>query len=93
MSAGRRRPQDLSRCRRAGIARQTLGKWYARWQESGGGRSARPVSRPASSLQQIRTEVEDLIKRVRRDRKVGPVQLSGILADEHDLRVPAATRC
>ena len=47
--------------------------------------------RPASSPQQTPVEVEDLIEKLRRDRKVGPVQLAGILADEHQLRVPAST--
>jgi transposase InsO family protein len=75
----------------AGIARQTLGKWYARWRESGEDGLYDRSARPASSPQQIPTEVEDLIERVRRDRKVGPVQLGGILAVEHDLRVPAST--
>lgn len=75
----------------AGIARQTLGKWHARWTEEGEGGLLDRSSRPASSPKQTPTEVEDLIEQLRRDRKVGPVQLAGMLADEHGLRVPAST--
>ena len=74
-----------------GIARQTLGKWHARWLEDGEDGLLDRASRPASSPQQTPVEVEDLIEKLRRDRKVGPVQLAGILADEHQLRVPAST--
>lgn len=75
----------------AGIARQTLGRWYARWCEAGEVGLLDRSSRPSSSPHQTPPEVEDLIDRVRRDRKVGPVQLAGILADEHQLVVPAST--
>jgi transposase InsO family protein len=75
----------------AGIARQTLGKWYARWVEDGEDGLLDRSSRPVSSPQQTPLEVEDLIEKLRRARKVGPVQLSGILAEEHQLRVPAST--
>ena len=69
----------------AGIARQTLGRWYARWCESGEDGLDDRSSRPLSSPRQTPTEVEDLIEDLRRDRKVGPVQLAGILADEHQI--------
>ena len=75
----------------AGIARQTLGKWYARWKEEGEDGLYDRSSRAVSSPLQTPPKVEELIERVRRDRKVGPVQLGGILADEHGLRVPAST--
>ncbi len=75
----------------AGIARQTLGKWHARWKEEGeAGLLDRP-SRPSRSPHQTPVEVEDLIEQLRRDRKVGPVQLAAILADEHGLQVASST--
>lgn len=74
----------------AGIARQTLGRWFARWTESGEDGLSDRSSRPGSSPRQTPATVEDLIERLRRDRKVGPVQLVGILADEHGLQVPAS---
>jgi transposase InsO family protein len=48
-------------------------------------------SRPACSPRQTPVEVEDLIEHLRRDRKLGPVQLVGILAEEHGIEVPAST--
>jgi transposase InsO family protein len=75
----------------AGIARQTLGRWYARWAESGADGLEDRSSRPACSPRQTPVEVEDLIEHLRRDRKLGPVQLVGILAEEHGIEVPAST--
>ena len=75
----------------AGIARQTLGKWHARWRVEGEAGLLDRSSRPGHSPHQTPIEVEDLIEQVRRDRKVGPVQLVGILADEHDVQVPSST--
>jgi transposase InsO family protein len=75
----------------AGIARQTLGRWHARWRAEGEDGLVDRSSRPGWSPHQTPPEVEDLIEQVRRDRKVGPVQLAGILADEHGLQVPSST--
>jgi transposase InsO family protein len=75
----------------AGIARQTLGRWYARWFEEGEDGLMDRSSRPAFSPQQTPPAVEEVIEQLRRGRKVGPVQLAGILADEHGLVVPAST--
>jgi transposase InsO family protein len=75
----------------AGIARQTLGKWHSRWREEGEAGLLDRSSRPDWSPRQTPVEVEDLIEQVRRERKVGPVQLAGILADEHHLHVPSST--
>jgi len=59
----------------AGIARQTLGKWHARWREDSEDGLLDRSSRPASSPHQTPVEVENLIETLRRDRKIGPVQL------------------
>ena len=75
----------------AGIARQTLGKWHARWKEEGEAGLLDRASRPSRSPHQTPVEVEDLIEQLRRDRKVGPVQLAAILADEHGLQVASST--
>lgn len=75
----------------AGIARQTLGRWYARWCESGGDGLEDRSSRPLNSPRQTPAAVEDLIEDLRRNRKVGPVQLAGLLTDEHQIAVPAST--
>jgi len=75
----------------AGIARQTLGKWHARWREEGEAGLLDRTCRPGWSPHQTPVEVEDLIEQVRRVRKVGPVQLAGILADEHQVKVPSST--
>ena len=72
------------------IARQTLGKWHARWVAEGeAGLEDRP-SRPLSSPRQTPVDVEDLIEQLRRTHKVGPVQLAGKLR-EHGHEVPIST--
>jgi transposase InsO family protein len=75
----------------AGIARQTLGRWYARWSESGEDGLQDRSSRPASSPRQTPVEVEHHLEQLRRDRKVGPVQLVGLLLQEHQIELPAST--
>jgi transposase InsO family protein len=65
----------------AGIARQTLGRWYARWQEQGEDGLEDRSSRPHRSPGQTPSEVEEQVCRLRRDKKVGPVQLVAHLAE------------
>ena len=72
------------------IARQTLGKWYARWLAEGEDGLVDHSSRPESSPRQTPVEVEDLIEKLRRKHKLGPVQLVGRLAKEGH-HVPAST--
>ena len=74
----------------AGIARQTLGKWYARWVVEGKAGLEDHSSRPERSPHQTPLEVEDRVCALRREAKVGPVQLAGLLAEEGVI-VPAAT--
>ena len=64
----------------AGIARQTLGYWYARWVREGEAGLQDRSSRPRRSPHQTPVEVEKVVCQMRRDRKVGPVQLVGELA-------------
>ena len=66
----------------AGISRQTLGKWHERWRVEGEDGLADRSSRPASSPNQTPTEVEDRVEALRRERKLGPVQLMGLLEAE-----------
>lgn len=66
----------------AGIARQTLGKWYARWLEAGEDGLLDRSSRPDHSPGRTPVEVEDRVVALRRERKVGPVQLVGLLVAE-----------
>jgi hypothetical protein len=72
------------------IARQTLGKWHARWLAEGEDGLVDHSSRPVSSPGQTPLEVEDLIEKLRRKHKVGPVQLAGKLA-KLGHHVPAST--
>jgi len=66
----------------AGIARQTLGRWYARWTLEGEEGLQDRSSRPLHSPDQTPVEIEDRVEALRRERKVGPVQLVGTLAEE-----------
>ena len=65
----------------AGVARQTLAKWHARWLVDGEDglhdRSSRPVSCPNQTDRQI----EDLVEYLRRNMKLGPVMLVAELAE------------
>lgn len=72
------------------MARQTLGKWHARWLEFGEEGLEDRSSRPESSPSQTSIEIEDLIESLRREHKIGPVQLAGRLR-EAGHEVPAST--
>lgn len=74
----------------AGIARQTLGRWYARWREEGEAGLEDRSSRPLTSPNQTDPEVEARVVALRREHKVGPVQLVGKLAEEN-IALPAST--
>src|SRR4051794_28693139 len=74
----------------AGIARKTLGTWYARWVAEGEAGLVDRSSRPHRSPNQTPAEVEDRVCALRRELKLGPVQLVGRLAAE-GLVVPAST--
>ena len=74
----------------AGIARQTLGRWYARWCEEGEAGLEDRSSRPHCSPNQTDPDVEARVVALRRERKVGPVQLVGLLAEE-GITLPAST--
>ena len=74
----------------AGIARQTLGKWYERWVTEGEEGLQDRSSRPCSSPTQTPAPIEDRVEALRRERKLGPVQLMGVLAEE-DIHLPAST--
>jgi len=73
-----------------GIARQTLGRWYARWQEQGEAGLEDRSSRPLTSANQTDPDLEARVVALRREHKVGPVQLVGKLAEEN-LTLPAST--
>ena len=66
----------------AGIARQTLGKWYERWISEGEQGLVDRSSRPECSPNQTAVHIEDRVEALRRERKLGPVQLMGLLAGE-----------
>jgi len=74
----------------AGIARQTLGRWYARWREEGEDGLQDRSSRPAACPHQTDPEVEAVVVALRRKHKVGPVQLVAKLA-EKEITLPAST--
>jgi len=73
-----------------GIARQTLGKWYARWLLEGGAGLEDRSSRPESSPNQTDPAMQDRVVALRREHKVGPVQLVAYLAQE-GITLPAST--
>ena len=74
----------------AGIARQRLGYWYARWQAEGEDGLQESSSRPHASPNQTDPDIEARVCALRREHKVGPVQLVGKLAEE-GIELPAST--
>lgn len=74
----------------AGLARQTVGKWHARWLAEGEAGLVDRSSRPLRSPNQTSVEVEARVCALRREHKAGPVQLAGHLAEE-GLLVPVST--
>ena len=74
----------------AGVARQTLAKWHARWEEDGEDGLQDRSSRPYRSPNQTDSQVEDLIEWLRRGMKLGPVMLVAELA-EYGYRFAAST--
>jgi transposase len=66
----------------AGVARQTLGKWYGRWQAAGLAGLADRCSGPHGCPTQTPVGVEDGIETLRRRQKLGPVMIAGRLAAE-----------
>ena len=74
----------------AGVSRQTLGKWHERWSVEGEIGLEDRSSRPGSSPNQTPIEVEDRVEALRRDYKLGPVQLAGLLRAE-GIELPPST--
>jgi transposase InsO family protein len=66
----------------AGVARQTLGKWHERWTVEGEDGLLDRSSRPVHSPNQTPGAIEDRVETLRRELKLGPVQLVGLLAAE-----------
>jgi hypothetical protein len=65
----------------AGIARQTLAKWYSRWEADGADGLQDRSSRPVSCPNQVDAQVEDVVCYLRRNMKLGPVMLVAELAE------------
>ena len=79
-------------CRRCGISKKTLGKWWTRYQEHGeaglGSQSRRPHKlRP----RKVTPEQEALILELRRTRRLGPKGLQRELLRLHQLRFSTRT--
>lgn len=66
----------------AGVGRNTLGKWYARFQASGVAGLQDRSSRPSRCPHQTPVEIEDRVEQIRRQKKLGPVQIAGVLTEE-----------
>jgi transposase InsO family protein len=79
-------------CRRCGIARPTLRKWWHRYQAEGEAgletRSHRPHHSPG---RKVFAEEEALILRLRRERKLGIKRLRNELARRHGLKLALDT--
>jgi len=78
-------------CRRCGISRPTLRKWWKRYKEQGESglysRSHRPHSSP---LKKVNEEIKILILSMRKKRKLGPKRLQSELKRLHDVSLSVA---
>lgn len=63
----------------AGVSRQCLSKWHARWRAEREAGLVDRSSRPGSSPRRIPAGVQDRIERLRRDRKLGPARIAAEL--------------
>jgi transposase-like protein len=79
-------------CRRCGISRPTLRKWWRRYRVSGAdglvARSRRPHGSPAAKLD---AEMEALILDLRKGRRLGPKLIQAELLRLHERRLSTAT--
>ena len=66
MSAGGRRPPRAHVAAEAGVSRQCLSKWHARWRANGEAGLADRSSRPAHSPDRVPLDVQGRIERLRR---------------------------
>jgi transposase-like protein len=79
-------------CRRCGIARPTLRKWWRRYQAEGvAGLEARSHRPHRSPSRKVFAAEEGLILRLRRERKLGIKMLRNELARRHGLRLALDT--
>jgi transposase InsO family protein len=78
-------------CRRCGISRPTLRKWWKRYKEQGESglysKSRRPHSSP---LKKANEEIKILILSMRKKRKLGPKRLQSELKRLHDVSLSVA---
>jgi transposase InsO family protein len=64
----------------AGVSRQCLSKWHARWRAKGEAGLADHSSRPAHSPDRVPLDVQGRIERLRRERKLGPARIAAELS-------------
>src|SRR5687767_850282 len=78
-------------CRRCGISRPTLRKWWRRYRAEGvAGLEARSHRPHRSPGREVLAEEEALILRLRRERRLGTEMLRNELARRHGLRLAGA---
>ncbi|WAW10400.1 IS481 family transposase [Oxalobacter vibrioformis] len=79
-------------CRRCGISRPTLRKWWKRYQEHGVAglvsQSRRPKNSPA---QKVSPQAEEIILEIRRSRNLGARRIQAEIMRLHDLSLSLAT--
>ena len=79
-------------CRRCGISKPTLRKWFRRYEESGVDGLHNKSKRPLRSLnKKVTDEQERLILDFRRKRKLGPRRIQNELIRNHQLSLSLAT--
>jgi transposase InsO family protein len=66
----------------AGVSRQCLSKWHARWRAQGEAGLLEHSSRPIRSPRQVPLDVQGRIERLRRKRKLGPARIAAELRGE-----------
>lgn len=79
-------------CRRCGISRPTLRKWWRHFQEQGeDGLCSGSSVRKNLLDKKVTQERRELILRLRKQRRLGPKSIQSELARQHDLKLSTAT--
>lgn len=78
-------------CRRCGISRPTLRKWWARYQAEGEAGLYSRSHRPHNIKRKVTEEHTEWIRHLRLDRKLGPKRIQAALVRLHGFHLAAST--
>jgi len=78
-------------CLKCGISRPTLRKWLSRYEKLGAAGLENESRRPRNVQNKVTPEQEELIVRLRKNRRLGHRRMQSVLKRSHGLRLSLAT--